>query len=174
MWRRPPPRKCSEKGNAASTPACCNCKLAEGKKPHPSNYRGCSHAKEKARRKRSQIQKKTTSGMVFSSNYTTPGLSFAAAVRKTAEKTQQPPSRQPAVAGRSTREQLEPSGPSKQQGTGQAVQASSANGSHLNNMFRVVTVVQQIRTEFSDAVSEEDKILAITTIVLKLMKQNGQ
>jgi hypothetical protein len=113
-----------EKGNAASYPACCNCKLAEGKKPHPSNYRGCSHAKEKARRKRSQIQKKTTFGRVFSSNHTTPGLSFAAAVRKTAEKTQQPTSRQPAVAGRSTREHLESSGSSKQQETGQSVQAS--------------------------------------------------
>jgi hypothetical protein len=41
-------------------------------------------------------------------------------------------------------------------------------------MFRVVTDVQQIMTEFSGAVSEEQKILAITKIVLNLMKQNGQ
>jgi hypothetical protein len=41
-------------------------------------------------------------------------------------------------------------------------------------MFRVVTAVQQIMTEFSGAVSEEQKILAITKIVLNLMKQNGQ
>jgi hypothetical protein len=40
-------------------------------------------------------------------------------------------------------------------------------------MLRVVTVVQQIMTEFSGAVSEEDKIVAITKIVLNLMKQNG-
>jgi hypothetical protein len=32
-------------------------------------------------------------------------------------------------------------------------------------MLRVVTVVQQIMTEFSGAVSEEDKIVAIAKIV---------
>jgi hypothetical protein len=41
-------------------------------------------------------------------------------------------------------------------------------------MFKVVTAVQQIMTEFSGAVSEEQKILAITKVVLNLMKQNGQ
>jgi hypothetical protein len=39
--------------------------------------------------------------------------------------------------------------------------------------LREVTVVQQIMTEFSGAVSEEEKILAIIKIVLNLMKQNG-
>jgi hypothetical protein len=41
-------------------------------------------------------------------------------------------------------------------------------------MFRVVTAVQQIMAEFSGAVSEEQKVLAITKIVSNLMKQNGQ
>jgi hypothetical protein len=40
-------------------------------------------------------------------------------------------------------------------------------------MLKVVTVVQQIMTEFNGAVSEEDKIVAITKIVLNLMKSNG-
>jgi hypothetical protein len=40
-------------------------------------------------------------------------------------------------------------------------------------MMRVVTVLQQIMAEFSGTVSEEDKIMAITKIVLNLMKQNG-
>jgi hypothetical protein len=40
-------------------------------------------------------------------------------------------------------------------------------------MMQVVTVVQQIMTKFSGAVSEEDKIVVITKIVLNLMKQNG-
>jgi uncharacterized paraquat-inducible protein A len=31
-------RDCPEKENRGSTPACCNCKLAEGERPHPSNY----------------------------------------------------------------------------------------------------------------------------------------
>jgi hypothetical protein len=33
--------------------------------------------------------------------------------------------------------------------------------------------MQQIITELSEAVSEEDKIMVITEIVLNLMKQNG-
>jgi hypothetical protein len=40
-------------------------------------------------------------------------------------------------------------------------------------MLRVITAVQQIMTEFNGAVSEEDKIVAITKIVLNLMKQDG-
>jgi hypothetical protein len=39
-------------------------------------------------------------------------------------------------------------------------------------MLRVVTAVQQIMTEFNGAVSEEDNIVAITKIVLNLMKQD--
>jgi uncharacterized tellurite resistance protein B-like protein len=40
-------------------------------------------------------------------------------------------------------------------------------------MFKVATLVQQIMTELSGAVSEEDKIVAITKIVLKIMKHDG-
>jgi hypothetical protein len=43
----------------------------------------------------------------------------------------------------------------------------------LDNMLRVVTAVQQMMTEISGAVTEEDKIVAITKIVLTLMKQDG-
>jgi hypothetical protein len=39
-------------------------------------------------------------------------------------------------------------------------------------MLRIVIVVQQFMTEFNGAVSEEEKIVAITKIVLNLMKQN--
>jgi hypothetical protein len=39
-------------------------------------------------------------------------------------------------------------------------------------MLKVVTVVQQIMTEVSGALSQE-QIVAITRIVLKLMNQNG-
>jgi hypothetical protein len=61
----------------------------------------------------------------------------------------------------------------QQQETGQSVQAPHVNSQPLGNMLRAVTVVQQIMTEFSGAVSEEDKIVAITKIVLNLMKHNG-
>jgi hypothetical protein len=40
-------KECPERGHASSTPACCNCRLAEREKPHTSNYRGCRHAKRK-------------------------------------------------------------------------------------------------------------------------------
>jgi hypothetical protein len=40
-------------------------------------------------------------------------------------------------------------------------------------MLKVVTVVQQIMTEFSGAMSQEEQIVAITKIVSKLMNQNG-
>jgi hypothetical protein len=40
-------------------------------------------------------------------------------------------------------------------------------------MLRVITVVQQIMTEFSGGMSEEAKIVAITKTVLNLTKQNG-
>jgi hypothetical protein len=39
-------------------------------------------------------------------------------------------------------------------------------------MLRTVAAVQQFMAEFNGAVSEEEKIVAITKIVLNLMKQN--
>jgi hypothetical protein len=39
-------------------------------------------------------------------------------------------------------------------------------------MLRTVTVVQRFMTEFNSAVSEEEKTVAITKIVLNLMKRN--
>jgi hypothetical protein len=56
--------------------------------------------------------------------------------------------------------------------TGQSVRAQNVNSEPLQNMLRVVTVVQQIMTECNGAVSEEDKIVTITKIVLSLIKQN--
>jgi hypothetical protein len=40
------------------------------------------------------------------------------------------------------------------------------------SMLRIVTVIQQFMTEVNGAVSEEEKIVAITKIILNLMKQN--
>jgi hypothetical protein len=51
--------------------------------------------------------------------------------------------------------------------------ASNVNSLSLDNMFRVVTAVQQIMTEFNGAVSEEANIVATTKIVFNLMKGNG-
>jgi uncharacterized tellurite resistance protein B-like protein len=42
-------------------------------------------------------------------------------------------------------------------------------------MFKIVaTVLQQIVTELNGAESQEDRIVAITKIVLRVMKQNGE
>jgi uncharacterized coiled-coil protein SlyX len=41
-------------------------------------------------------------------------------------------------------------------------------------MFQVAGIVQQIMTELSGAVTEEQKIVAITKLVLNLMKENGR
>jgi hypothetical protein len=48
--------------------------------------------------------------------------------------------------------------------TGLSLQAPSSS---------VATVVHQIMTEFNEAVSEEDRIMVITKMLLMLMKQNG-
>jgi hypothetical protein len=47
----------------------------------------------------------------------------------------------------------------------QSVQASDVNSLPLDNMFSVVTVVQQNTTEFNNTVSEEAKIVVITKTV---------
>jgi hypothetical protein len=83
-----------EKGNAASIPTCCNCKLVDGEEPHPSTYRGCSRARDEMQKRTSQRPLKATSGRVFLSNHTTP--SFAAALRSNTQHQQQP--RPPSVA----------------------------------------------------------------------------
>jgi hypothetical protein len=54
------------------------------------------------------------------------------------------------------------------------VQATSVKSSSLDDMFKVASAVQQIMTELNDAVSEEEKIVVITKIVLNLMKINGR
>jgi hypothetical protein len=55
-----------------------------------------------------------------------------------------------------------------------SVPAPSVNSEPLDNMFRVVTVVQQIMAELNGAVSEEAKILAFTKTVFNLMKEDGK
>jgi hypothetical protein len=49
----------------------------------------------------------------------------------------------------------------------------TCNSQPLDNMLRVVTVIQQIMTEVSGAMSQEEKIVTITKIVLNLVNQNG-
>jgi hypothetical protein len=58
-----------------------NCKLVDVTERQPSNYRDCRHAKQEKRKKTLQTAHETTTGRVFTSRHTTPGLSFAAVLR---------------------------------------------------------------------------------------------
>jgi hypothetical protein len=55
------------------------------------------------------------------------------------------------------------------QRTGLSVQAPSSTN---NDTLKIATVVQEIITELCEAVSEKDKIMVITKMVLNLLKQN--
>jgi hypothetical protein len=147
--------------------------LGEGEKAHPANYRGCRHAKEELQKRKLQRTPKTTTGKVFSSNLTTPGISFAAALRGSTAQQQRPQARRIPVADPFSAGNANVPSPEQQQETGQLVRAAILNSEYLDRMVRVVTAVQQIMTGFIHAVSDKDKIVVITTIVLNLMKQNG-
>jgi hypothetical protein len=68
-------RNAQKKISKINSPNCCNCKLAEGEKPHPANYRGCKLAMEEMLRRRTpQILPKNTAGRTFSSKPVTPLL----------------------------------------------------------------------------------------------------
>jgi hypothetical protein len=164
--------KCPEKVNTSSTPACCNCRLAEGEKAHPTNYSGCRHMME-ARKRKLQRESKTTKGRVFSSNLTTPCLSFTAVLRSntaTAAATSTPGCSETS----SHNEPEHPCAFAAPTTTGnRSVRVPNINSLPLNNMFRVVTVLKKIMTEFNGAMLEEAKTVAITKIPLTLMKQDG-
>jgi hypothetical protein len=135
-------KDCPEKDNVTSTPACCNCQLAEGEKPHPANYRGCKLAKEEMRKRKPQGAPKPTSGRVFSSNPVKPTLSFAAALRGQAASRPRPrpqPEPEPEAA---TRPSQAPA-PSPEPLTGQSVQATHVN-SDTEMMFLAYAKAEQI------------------------------
>jgi hypothetical protein len=109
---------------------------------------------------------------MFSSALTTPGVFFSAALRGSTDQ-QRPQTRQVPAAGQTRPEKQRVPTSAPQQKKGQSVQSPHVNSQPLDNILRVVIVVQRIMTEFNGAVSEEDKIMVITKIVLNLMKQNG-
>jgi hypothetical protein len=124
--------------------------LAEGEKAHSTNYWGCRHVKEVCKRE-SQRALKTTKGRLFSSNLTTPCLSFAAVLRSNTATAAATPT-------------LGCSGTSSHNGpkhpctfvapttTGnRSVRAPNINSLPLDNMFKIVTVLKQIMTEFNGA-----------------------
>jgi hypothetical protein len=139
-------KECPEKGKEDSTPVCCNCKLADGEKPDPSNYRGCSHVKEEMRRRRGPRASEQNTGRAFSSKYIEPGISFAAALKSKDNEAQQRHPSQPAEEASATVEHPRVHTQRRQQETGQSVQASNESGD-TQNMWRACTVAQQIMAE---------------------------
>jgi hypothetical protein len=65
--------------------------LADGEIPHPSTYRGCSHAKkELIRRKVQKLAANNPVGRMFFSEHTTPATSFTAVVHGNTHLPEQP------------------------------------------------------------------------------------
>jgi hypothetical protein len=110
---------------------------------------------------------------VFSYVRTTPGFSFAPALRGSGDQQQQPQTNHVLVDTPQTKVKHNSPGSALQQTTGQSVQAPNVLSHPFDNKLKVVTVVQQIMTEVSGALSEEEQIVAITKTVLKLMYRKG-
>jgi hypothetical protein len=142
--------------------------LAEGETAHPANYSGCKRAKEEMRKKKPQGTPKNTTGSVFAAKVINPSASFAAKLRgHTDQKTNKEEN-----GSASKWDSIPPN--TKQQQTGQSVQAPSVNSEPEDNMIRVVTVVRQIMREIKGAVSEKAKIMAITNIVYNLLQEDDK
>jgi hypothetical protein len=149
--------------------------LAKGEKAHSANYRGLRYAKEEMKERKSQRLLRLQREGCFSTNLATPGLSFAAALRGSIEQQQRSQTHHVAVTDPATVEKRvpEPLRQHEQQATGQSVGAPNVNSSPLDNMLRIVTVVQQFVTEFKGSVSEEEKTVITTKLFLNLMKENN-
>jgi hypothetical protein len=128
-------RECPAKDTDDSTPACCNCQLAEVEQPQPSNYRGCSHTKEETRHRKIPRAPKPNTGRAFASKYIMPGMSFTEALQSKADQTQQSHPRQTAAAAPTTMDQPRVQTSPKWQKAGQSA-----------------TAVQQLMKEYNDPV----------------------
>jgi hypothetical protein len=61
----------------------------------------------------------------------------------------------------------------RERGTSVCRWLQTADSLTNNDTLKVTTILRQIITELSEAVSEKDKIMIITKMVLNLLKQNG-
>jgi hypothetical protein len=109
-------------------------------------------------RRREQRAPKGTSGRTFFSKFTSPEQSYADALRK---DTQHQQLKAPQTEGKSVRHPVQQHLPQREfQKTGRSVQAPSSSSNAT-----VATVVHQIMTELSEAVSEDDSVMVITKLV---------
>jgi hypothetical protein len=95
------------------------------------------------------------------------------ALRGSKQQQQQPQAPQVPTGSRTLTEKKSLPAPEEPKKSGQSFRAQNVNSQPLDNMLQVVTIVEQIMTKLSGAVSEEENIVAFTKIVLNLMKQSG-
>jgi hypothetical protein len=156
-------KECLEKGNTALILTCCNCRLVDGEKPHLCNYRGCRRAKE-------EVRKRLQWGGC--SVAATPTQKYPSCWRYAAASATPSDTGLHRHGGRN--KCPPPLRHNQQQVPSQSVQAPNANSSSLSDLFTVVReIFQQIMTELNGAESEDDRIMAITKMKLKLMKWSG-
>jgi cytoskeletal protein RodZ len=139
-----------------------------------------SHQLSRLQARQDEMQKrkplrapKTTMGSVVCSSHTNLGLVFMVALCSNIQQQQQPqlPSVTQACPATMKEKSALPPLRHNQQVPSQSVQAPNANSSSVNDLFTVVGMIfQQIMTELNGAESEEDRIMAITKILLKLVK----
>jgi hypothetical protein len=108
------------------------------------------------------------SGRALFSKFTSAEQSYAAALR---QDTQQQQPQAPHTDGKSMHHPIQQHLPQQEfQKMGLSVQAPSSSN---NDKLKVAVVARQIMKELSEAVSEEDKAMIVTMMVLDLMQQNG-
>jgi hypothetical protein len=143
-------RECPQKGKDNSTPACCNFKYTGREKSHPTNYSDCSHAKDEKCLHQEQLLEGHSPNTVHQ----------ACASRRLYRTRSTNHSSRP-IHDRLNVQTLSnnrgPPTPLKQRQTDQSVPAPSVNSLPLDNMFRVVAIVQLIMAEFNGAESEEER-----------------
>jgi hypothetical protein len=159
--------ECPEKTNAESTPRCCNCTLIEGEKPQPTSYRDCSHAKGEQQWRKAQRAPKGFSRRTLFAKFTSAEQSYAAALR---QETQQQQPQAPQTDGRSVQHPVQQHLPQQEfRKTGLSIHFHSSSD---NDKLKVATVVRQIMRELNEALSEEDRVMIVTLLVLDLMQRN--
>jgi hypothetical protein len=109
--------------------------------------------------KKSKFQRtpRTMTGRMFSSKFTTPTLSFTAALQGNLEQKKRP-HHQDSVAALID---PETSKNEQQQESFQSVRDPNVNSLPSDDILRASIVVHQIMTEFKNAESEESKVMAL-------------
>jgi hypothetical protein len=103
-------------------------------------------------KRKSKRTPKTMTAGTFSSKFTTPSMTFAAAILSNSDLMKRP---------------------DLHQGRSQSVWDPIGNSSLSDDILRATIVIQHIKTELKNTDSEQFRIMAIIKIVLYLINKNG-